>query len=709
MWRRRTTFIPAPVTSSRTRAISRLDWRPTDKDYFTGRYSNGRQDQPSVNTFPLFYNSFNIAPFQNGVINWTRTISPTLVNEARVGVNNIMLNNGGADKGLGNIAQTVGIQNAGAGLLALQGFAYANTLGSANIGTQQLFADTTFHYADNLTIIHGRHMMKTGGQLLRQWINTFYAGNNGRTGYIDFSGRFTAQNALNPTGKQIGEADFVLGLPDQLGRGLSTGTWGQRATIYGLYFQDDWRATNNLTLNLGLRWEYHSPWVEVKDRQSNFDEYTGQLMLAGQNGASRALYQPYHKDFQPRVGFAYTPDFGNKKLVVRGAYTISSFLEGTGTNLRLPLNPPFNSEFQALYNTPAYLLPPTRLDQGLAGLNPKDPFAGATLRLWDPFVRPADVQQWNFSLEYELPKGNVLTVGYVGQHGTHLMVPMPYLQKQIVGGQVVPGPYLAGNPSLLSEIAQVSGTASIGNQKYNALQVTMQKRFSSGLEYQVAYTWSHGMSDAIGYYGQGGQAGSQGAYWQNLYNQKSEWGPTYFDIQQNLTASFVYELPFGLKKRFGSSWNRGVDAVLGGWQLGGIFTAHSGFPLTIKMSGDPSGTNARSFRANVIGTPNDPHNIGPGALFLDPSAYAVPAPHTFGDAGNGIVRGPGMTRLDLSLGKHFNVTEHKYFEFRAEAFNVSNTPIFLSPASQVITSPLFGQIRSSEGERNVQLVLKFYF
>ncbi len=620
-----------------------------------------------------------------------------------------MLNNGGADKGLGNIAQTVGIQNAGAGLLALQGFAYANTLGSANIGTQQLFADTTFHYADNLTIIHGRHMMKTGGQLLRQWINTFYAGNNGRTGYIDFSGRFTAQNALNPTGKQIGEADFVLGLPDQLGRGLSTGTWGQRATIYGLYFQDDWRATNNLTLNLGLRWEYHSPWVEVKDRQSNFDEYTGQLMLAGQNGASRALYQPYHKDFQPRVGFAYTPDFGNKKLVVRGAYTISSFLEGTGTNLRLPLNPPFNSEFQALYNTPAYLLPPTRLDQGLAGLNPKDPFAGATLRLWDPFVRPADVQQWNFSLEYELPKGNVLTVGYVGQHGTHLMVPMPYLQKQIVGGQVVPGPYLAGNPSLLSEIAQVSGTASIGNQKYNALQVTMQKRFSSGLEYQVAYTWSHGMSDAIGYYGQGGQAGSQGAYWQNLYNQKSEWGPTYFDIQQNLTASFVYELPFGLKKRFGSSWNRGVDAVLGGWQLGGIFTAHSGFPLTIKMSGDPSGTNARSFRANVIGTPNDPHNIGPGALFLDPSAYAVPAPHTFGDAGNGIVRGPGMTRLDLSLGKHFNVTEHKYFEFRAEAFNVSNTPIFLSPASQVITSPLFGQIRSSEGERNVQLVLKFYF
>jgi hypothetical protein len=149
--------------------------------------------------------------------------------------------------------------------------------------------------------------------------------------------------------------------------------------------------------------------------------------------------------------------------------------------------------------------------------------------------------------------------------------------------------------------------------------------------------------------------------------------------------------------------------VLGGWQLGGIETAHGGFPLTIKMSGDPSGTGARSFRANVIGTPNDPHDIGPGALFLDPSAYAVPTAGTFGNAGVGIVRGPGMNRFDLSLGKKFNITERKYFELRGEAFNLTNTPIFLSPASQTITSPLFGQIRSSEGERNVQVVAKFYF
>jgi hypothetical protein len=149
--------------------------------------------------------------------------------------------------------------------------------------------------------------------------------------------------------------------------------------------------------------------------------------------------------------------------------------------------------------------------------------------------------------------------------------------------------------------------------------------------------------------------------------------------------------------------------VLGGWQMSGVLSAHTGFPLTIKMASDNSGTNARSFRANVIGTPHDQHLIGPGVSFLDISAYAAPAARTFGNAGVGIVRGPGMKRLDFSLHKQFNITEKRYFELRAETFNLFNTPIFASPASQAITSTLFGQIRSSQGERNVELAAKFYF
>src|SRR5262249_9004789 len=149
-------------------------------------------------------------------------------------------------------------------------------------------------------------------------------------------------------------------------------------------------------LNLGLRWEYHTPLVEVKDRQSNFGLFSGQLELAGQNGNSRALFNAYKKDFQPRVGFAYTPDVLNKKLVLRGAYTVSSFMEGTGTNLRLTLNPPFNTEYETLYNKPTDILPGSNLDQGLSALAANDPYKGANIRLWDPGVRPAEVQQWNF-------------------------------------------------------------------------------------------------------------------------------------------------------------------------------------------------------------------------------------------------------------------------------------------------------------------------
>jgi len=462
---------------------------------------------PSFNSFPPFFNSFNDSPFKAGVLNWTRTISPRFVNEARAGVNRIVLHNGGANKGYPNLHEKYGIAGVNSpGLLSISfGNSYSSSIGNANIGTQQLFANTTYHFADNLTIIRGRHMIKTGGQLLRQQMNTFYAGNNGRTGLMTFSGRFTGVDS-SQTG--WGEADFFLGLPEILGRGLDAGTWGHRKTIYGIYVQDDWRITNRLTLNLGIRWEYHTPLVEVKDRQSNFEPFSGRLLLAGKDGNSRALYEPFKKDFQPRVGFAWSPAFINN-FVVRGAYTISSFMEGTGTNLRLPLNPPFNVENEARYDRADFNLPLSNASQGLTALRQADPYVRANIRLWDPFVRPAHTQQWNLTVERQLPGLMVATVGYIGQKGHHLVVPMPYFQRRLLpNGQTEPSPYLRNNPQL-AVITQISGTESNGNQQYHGLQATLRKRLSAGLEFQANYTFSKGMSDAIGYYGEGGQAGSQ--------------------------------------------------------------------------------------------------------------------------------------------------------------------------------------------------------
>jgi hypothetical protein len=688
----------------------KVDAKRGTKDDFSFRYSWGRQELPGHNLFPLVFDSFNHSPFQNGVMNWTRTFSPTLINEARFGGNRVMLWNGGDDKGMGNVAEKLGIQNGNDRGPGLFGISFTGGLvsgiGSSNIGTQQKFPNNTYHLMDNVTLIRGRHMLKMGGQLLRQQINPFYAGNNGRTGSIDFNGQFTAgPNAKSPTSKGLAEADFFLGFENYAQRGLNTGSWGQRKIILGFYVQDDWRATNELTLNLGLRWEYHSPWVEVLDRQSNFSPFTGTLLLAGKDGNSRALYNSYKKDFQPRVGFAWTPAALGRKTVVRGAYTISSFMEGTGTNLRLPMNPPFNTEYNAIFTGQTTV--GATIDQGLTILQAKDPYKGATIRLWDPNVRPANVQQWSLIVEQQLYSQFVLSVGYVGQHGTHLVVPMPYFQKKLNPDKTTsPSPYLAGNP-LLAGIAQISGTESNGNQRYDGLQVNARQRFSKGMEFQLSYTFSKGMSDAIGYYGEGGQAASQSAYWENLYDRKAEWGPTYFDAKSMLSFVYTYQLPFGKGKAFGANMHPILNGIVGGWQMGGILNLRSGFPLTITAT-DRSGTTSRGARADRIGNGEGPKQVGKGNTWLDKSAFKEPVSGTLGNSGVGVVRGPGWKTFDLSLQKSFPIMEKRGLEFRAEMFNLTNTPQFGVPQRSA-SSATFGEITSSQGERNIQFGLKFNF
>jgi outer membrane receptor protein involved in Fe transport len=361
-----------------------------------------------------------------------------------------------------------------------------------------------------------------GFEAMRHDINTYYAGNNGKYGTLDYSGQYTGgPNPASPVSSGLSEADFYLGLPNTVELGINAGTWGQRSWVFAPYVQDDWRVTDRLTLNLGLRWEYNQPWYEAFNRQANFGPFSGTEYIAGQAGcpyrSCRALYNSYNRDFEPRIGFAYTPSFLGKNSVVRGAYTISSFLEGTGTNLRLPLNPPFQTEFTNLYDSISapytQYFPGSTTDQGLAVLTaPTNPLAGAQIRLWDPNVRPDTVQQWNFSIEHQFAGDMLLFLGYVGQHGTHLMIPMPYFQGRLPGEAGCPStsttvcgsPYLAGNPAVYDEISQISGTASIANQAYDALQAGLTKHLSRGLEFQLSYTYQKGMSNNIGYYGQGG-------------------------------------------------------------------------------------------------------------------------------------------------------------------------------------------------------------
>jgi len=371
----------------------KVDWNVSDKDRFFGRYSRSQIDNPTTNNVPIFYNSFATYPVHNGVLDWVRTVSPSIVNEARFGINYVLVNNGAAANGLTNFPQQVGLPGIPSSILPSMSFSGGNATGIGNSDVYQLFADTVIQYEDTVNITKGAHQMHLGFQGWRDRINTFYSGNNGRAGTFTFDGRYTAGPnplATSGAGSGIGEADFILGLPSQIGGGVNGGTWGQRANIFSTFFQDDWRITPRLTLNLGLRWELHTPWDEVKDRQTNFGLISGQIYEAGQScpfSDCNALYNQYNgiTNFQPRVGFAYN---AFKNTVIRGAYTLSSYLEGTGTNLRLTINPPFAHESDAIYTSQS--LPSSTLSQGFlpfAGAA-TNPFAGALVRLWDPNVRP---------------------------------------------------------------------------------------------------------------------------------------------------------------------------------------------------------------------------------------------------------------------------------------------------------------------------------
>ncbi|HYK35160.1 TonB-dependent receptor [Alloacidobacterium sp.] len=700
----------------------KVDYNITEKDRFSGRYSQAYQNDPGSNSLLILGNGFAQAPIHNVVGTWTHTFSPSILNEARFGTSWITLFNGAAfDPSIGDLGTSLGIANAnsaGPGLLLL-GFngGTAPSPGGGgtltNVGSnvvQQDFADTVIQFNDGLVITHGKHVFKTGFQMWRYRVNTFYTGNSGAYGSILFSGQFSGDAG----------ADFFLGYPEATGKGVSSGgSWHQFSWTYAGYFQDDWRLTPSLTLNLGLRYEAHTPWVELNNLQDNMNLETGEVEYAGKNGNSRALYNSVYGQnaFQPRFGFAWSPEALHGKAVVRGAYTISSYLEGTGTNLRLPRNPPFTpAEVTATYKTPSYMT-----QQGPGGASPTDPFAGAVMYVWDKTVQPAQDQQWNFTVQDAITPSTTIQAGYVGQHGTHLMVPTPFAQEQLVNGQPEPGVYFQGPNSILSDISTVSGTASTGYMNYNALQTVLQQRLSNGLEGQVAYTWSHCLTNNSGYYGTWGsatQATPASPYYQNLYNPGADYASCYYDSKSNLSTYATYELPFGRGKKFGADANRVVNGVIGGWQASTIISIHGGFPLAVYDDYDASGTGGRGPRPNcgqqqIFGRQKSFGSSGAfqGYQWMSPSGYSEPVPGTFGNCpAQGPVRGPGYTDTDLGLSKNIHFSERMYMQFRTDFLNAFNNVQLGHPNTSFAPNPgTFGLINTSQPARNIQFALKFYY
>jgi len=721
----------------------KIDYKANDKDTISGRFTRSFQNNPSDQTQVLLSNGLSTTPIYNIVADWTRMINTNVVNDARFGWSHITVNNGTSwNSSVGQFGNTLGIGNGNPanldGLLNLQfGNSFVSGIGSS-VDTEN-FDDKVWQAEDAVTWTHGRHTLKFGGQFNHEIINTFYAGNNGELGYLNYDGQFTG----SATGSSIagdGGADFFLGLPDSFGRGVSTGkTWIQSDNVIGIYAADTWRLSEHLTLNLGLRYQLFTPWVEANDQQANYNIATGNIDLANQNGASRALYNGTYggKDFQPRVGFAWTPAMLGTHTVIRGAFTISSYLEGTGTNLRLPLNAPFTpAEINANYSGKD--LPLTTSTDGIVGAGTNAScaaplyacYAGAYLRVWDSDVQPAIDDQWNLTIQHQFLGNTTFQIGYIGQRATHLMVPFDYAQGVLLPNSecstppcTAPSPFFAKNPTLLNVLgnygtsgAYVSGTQSNGTMSYNSLQAVLQKEMSHGLQYQVSYTYSKCMSNSTGYYGAWNNALSASAYWQNVYDPKSEWAPCYYDATHVLTAYAIYELPFGHGKAFASGSNAVVNQVIGGWQVAPIVTFRTGWPMPIYGAADNSGTYSRGSRADCNGlpavtgeTPISTPGVGGFQWFTNNGNFTNPAVGTFGNCAPQLagLRGPHYTNLDLGLQKNFQMTERFKLQFRTDFINAFNHVQLNAP--NVSLGAGMGEVQSAQPSRQIQFALKLYY
>ena len=598
--------------------------------------------------------------------------------------------------GIGNANATFGIAG-GQPIAGLSSIGWGN--GLSNVGaaaTDTNTLDKTYQINEKLTWLKGRHTIKSGGQFLHYVQQRFYAGNNGLLGLFGYGGAFSGSPF----------ADFLLDQVSSKGRGSQSEAWTHLHNRLALFVQDDLKLTSALTLNLGMRWAYTQPIVEKDNRQSNFSLATGQQILAEDGDReSRALYKSYMKGFEPRLGFAYR---GGDRWVFRGGYGITQYMEGTGANLRLPLNPPYFFESQVNYDTTSG---PGTLATGFAELRPLDQPSGQ-VRAWDPNLRPQFTQQWNVFAEYLLTPTMSANIGYVGHNADHLVTPVEGNQPLAGAGSDtttwLPAQQRRPLYATAPLITNISTTAARGRSDYNALQVSLRQRFMHGLEYLASYTLGSVKTNNLGYYGSGGVA-AEGAYWMNTYEPEWNYGPAFFDVRHNLVFSANYELPYGRGRTYGSNVSPLVDAILGGWRVSGIFQARTGFPITVTDGANRSLQGQRgNERPNCIGDPvPSDQNIN---HWLDINAFQRVPLGTWGNCGIGVARAPGYKNLDFVLAKKFSLGGTRAFEFRAEAFNLTNTPSFGPPARNINSPNDFGQITSTVSTaRTMELVFKFFF
>lgn len=552
--------------------------------------------------------------------------------------------------------------------------------------TPQFQVPNVYVLNNTWSLLRGKHSIRTGFE--KQYIQTAILDVSALIGTFRFS-----QNVFsnNPWG------DFLLGMPTQHAQ-TSYSVIYNRKDLNFFFFQDDFRITPRLTLNLGVRYEYGRPIVEKYNRLANFNPSTGERSFAKDgNTFDRALIKPDRNDWSPRIGFAWN---ATNKIVLRAGYGVFyNFTNRQGREGLLGMNAPYVVDLVRIQSraTPASELitlrggPPANL---LATATPRD----QVLRANDPTMSNPMVHQWNFTIQRELANNWLFEVGYVGNRGLQLTRFFNANQART-----------AGPPSLAERrpfqaYNEIQYMDSGGTTAYHSLQTRLEKRWSRGFSLLHSFAYGRVLTNAPNW-------GDGGASPQDAYNFANEWGPDAINVKFNSVVNWVYELPFGRGRQYGSNMNRAMDTLLGGWEATGIWTWRSGLTNTITSA--ECGTNCqlagaeRTQRADAVAGQSSKLDNPNNFRWFNTAAYR-PALTPFGTAGRGTVYGPNLANWDLTLAKNFQFSERMRLQFRGEFFNLFNQVNLDTPNTNV-SSGTFGVITSALPGRSIQFGLKLYY
>jgi outer membrane receptor protein involved in Fe transport len=728
-----------PFVQTQDQFSARIDQTLGAKDFVWFRYSGLYYDTTTTGGLPGFASDSNY-PAQNYGASWVHTFSPSLVLQVQFGRSHQENNGSTVAPGISeDTIKSLGFAPSFGGnfiatelLLPSVGISGYNNPVPGTSDTLDPNFTNVWQYKANVSKIVGNHTLRWGGELNSNTFESLYASAN-----VGFAFQQTGNPEFYSTAPGNSMASFLLDVPDNSGRRNvhETTRWGG---VLGFYFQDSWKATPRLTVNLGLRYDrtFQPPYgtdatigqnggIETGEMDFNSGNYIVQKLpppcsvrgyapcipgdgtlpahvVVSPNGK---IYHDTTTNWGPRTGLAYRV---TDTMAVRAGYGI--FYDNWAAVTQTAQNyegdwPDIGQQLANNLNAPVPGKPlPTVTGENpfaTSGFFPAPTPFNQVQWMMDPYAKNPYSMQWNFGVAKQLDNSTTVSIDYVGSGSRRLDVGGYY------NTALTPGP---GNPqdrALYPYVGPTFYDRSIGRGNYNALQFLFDKRFAKGLAYQVSYTWSKVIDT-----GSDGWYGVEGWSVQNPYTYNNDRSVAGYDLTHTLSVNLLYDIPVGKGKRFSTN-SRVLDYILGNWQVNTIFQGHSGLPYNILVDGDIANTGNTSYeRAQLIGDPS--LSTRSAQEWFNTAAFAIPATYTFGNSGRNIMRGPYFWNIDASLFRRFPFMETRAFEFRAEAFNAPNTVILGQPGN-TITQPNFGVITSTYGGSNgygsriIQLGLKLVY